>query len=228
RIRAERTPHPWDYIDVVCKYLKPTDRVLDVGTGGGEVFLSLAPYFAEGVGVDQNPMMIKTAERNKLARSIDNVSLRQMEAADLQFEAASFDVVLAKHLHVYVSEMLRVLRPGGYFITQLVGKRTSLNMLDAFGWTPDSFGPDWWQTAAGLAEEFRAHNCHIMAQAEFDVPYWFQDVESLLFFIMAVPWPERIELDKHWQNINHILEHSQTEKGIQTNEHYGLLIVQKR
>jgi hypothetical protein len=40
-------------------------------------------------------------------------------------------------------------------------------------------------------------------------------------------WPEDIELEKHWQNINQILETSQTERGIETNEHRGLLIAQK-
>jgi len=49
-----------------------------------------------------------------------------------------------------------------------------------------------------------------------------------MFWLMAVPWPEAIELDKHWQNINRILETCQAEQGIETNEHRGLLIVQKR
>jgi hypothetical protein len=45
--------------------------------------------------------------------------------------------------------------------------------------------------------------------------------------MMSVPWPVEIELEKHWQNINHILETAQTERGIETNEHRGLLVVQK-
>jgi hypothetical protein len=57
--------------------------------------------------------------------------------------------------------------------------------------------------------------------------YWFEDIESFLFWVMSVPWPEKIVLEKHWQNINHILETSQTERGIETNEHRGLLIVRK-
>ena len=40
RVRDERDPVPWDYLDVVRNYLRPSDRVLDVGTGGGEKFLS--------------------------------------------------------------------------------------------------------------------------------------------------------------------------------------------
>jgi ubiquinone/menaquinone biosynthesis C-methylase UbiE len=227
RVSDGRGPVLWKYVDVICQYLKPTDRVLDIGTGGGEIFLSLAPYFGQGIGIDQNPRMIETAQRNRVDLSVENVTLIQMEGSDLQFEAEEFDIVLLRHLHVYVDEIVRVLRPGGYFITQMVGQRTALNFLEAFGWTPASFGLDWWQPVAELADEFRRHGCYIIAEAENDVPYWFEDIESFLFWVMSVPWPEKIVLEKHWQNINHILETSQTERGIETNEHRGLLIVRK-
>jgi len=227
RIHIKRAPVLWEYVDVVRSYLKPTDRVLDIGTGGGEIFFSLAPFFSEGIGVDHNPAMVETARRNKSAMSMDNISLERMEGDDLRSDGDEFDIVLQRHSKVYVSEIVRVLRPGGYYITQTVGKRSSLNFLNAFGWTPASFGPDWWQSVAELADQFRVHNCHIIAQVEYDVLYSFEDVESFMFWFMAVPWPEAIELDKHWQNINRILETCQTEKGIETNEHRGLLIVQK-
>jgi SAM-dependent methyltransferase len=227
RLRIERNPAPWEYVDVVRQYLKPSDRVLDIGTGGGEIFFSLAPCFDEGVAIDQDPSMIAAARRNLSALSIDNVSLMRMDGSDLRLDAGEFDVVLLRHLRVYVSEVVRVLRPGGYFITQMVGQRSSLNILKAFGWTPDSFGADWWQPVADLADQFRLHGCQIITQAEYDVPYWFHDLESFLFWLMSVPFPEDIELQKHWQKINQILETSQTERGIETNEHRGLLIVQK-
>jgi SAM-dependent methyltransferase len=227
RLRFDRAPVLWDYVGVARSYLKPADRVLDIGTGGGEIFFSLAPYFGEGVAIDHDPAMIAAARRNQSALSIRNVSLMGMEASALQFAAGAFDVVLQRHSSVYVREVVRVLRPGGYFITQMVGKRSSLNILDAFGWTPDSFGPGWWQPVAELADQFRAQGCSILAQAEYDVPCWYQDVESFLFWLMAVPWPEEIDLDKHWQAINRVLEICQTRRGFETNEHRGLLIAQK-
>jgi SAM-dependent methyltransferase len=227
RVRAGRDPVPWDYVDVVRQYIKPLDRVLDIGTGGGEIFFSLASYFGEGVGIDQNPAMIETARRNQSALSIENISLMRMDGSDLRFDADEFDVVLLRHLRVYVSEIVRVLHQGGYFIAQIVGQRTSLNILNAFGWKPSSFGADWWQTVTDLADQFRLNGCQIITQAEYDVPYWFHDLESFMFWLMSVPWPEDIELHKHWQNINQILETSQTERGIETNEHRGLLIVRK-
>lgn len=227
RVRAGRDPVLWDYVDVVRQYLRPTDRVLDIGTGGGEVFFSLASCFSEGVGIDHNPTMIEAAQRNQYARSIDNVTLMRMEGDDLRFDTEEFDVVLLRHVRVYVSEVVRVLRPGGYFISQIVGQRSSLSFLKAFGWTSASFGPNWWQQIDELVTQFQSHGCHVIAQAEYDVLYWFQDIELFIFWLMAVPWPEKIELEKHWRDINQILETCQTERGIETNEHRGLLIVQK-
>jgi SAM-dependent methyltransferase len=227
RVRARYNPIPWNYVDVAHQYLKPQDRVLDIGTGGGEIFLSLAPYFGEGIGMDQNTAMIEAAKRNQSALALNTISLLVMEGSALGFNASEFDVVLLRHLRVYVSEIVRVLRKGGYFLTQMVGQRSSLNILGAFGWTPSSFGPDWWQTVAQLADQFLLYGCRIVVQAEYNVPCWFSDLESFMFWLMSVPWPEEIELEKHWPNINRVLEASQTERGIETNEHRGLLIVQK-
>jgi SAM-dependent methyltransferase len=227
RVRDGRDPVPWDYVDVVRNYLRPSDRVLDVGTGGGEKFLSLAPYFGSGIGIDISPEMIETARHNRTATQVENVSFEVMKAETLQFAETEFDVVLNRHSDVAVGEVVRVLRPGGYFITQSVGHRNTANILAAFGWTPASFGDDWWSPASEMAGQFRQYGCHIRALAEYDVPYWFCDVESLVFWLKAVPLPEDFEVERHWQSVNRILEECRTERGIETNEHRELLIVQK-
>src|SRR5947209_3834535 len=64
RVRDSRDPVPWDYLAVARRYLRPTDRVLDLGTGGGERFLELAPHFGAGVGIDTLPEMVETAREN--------------------------------------------------------------------------------------------------------------------------------------------------------------------
>ena len=41
KFKSEEDEMPWDYAQVIKKYLKPTDRILDIDTGGGEFLLSL-------------------------------------------------------------------------------------------------------------------------------------------------------------------------------------------
>lgn len=99
------------------------DRVLDVATGTADVALAFARDARAGeiVGVDLSPGMLEVA-REKLARLGlgDRIALRAGDALSLPFEDRSFDVVTIafglRNLPDYargVSEMARVLKPGG-------------------------------------------------------------------------------------------------------------------
>lgn len=92
----------------------------------------------------------------------------------------------------------------------------------------ESFGEDFWLPTSELATQFRQHGGYIRALAEYDVPYWFCDVESLVFWLKAVPLPEAFDMAKHWPSVNRVLAECTTPRGIETNEHRELLIVQKR
>ena len=226
-VRDGRDPVPWDYLTLVRNYLTSSSRVLDIGTGGGEKFLTLAPNFGKGIGIDISDEMIQTAHENQSKMQINNVSFNVMSADALQLSDSNFDIVLNRHSVVNIDEVLRVLRTGGYFITQSVGYRNTSNILAAFGWTSNSFGKDWWSPAKELAKTFRQRGNRIIALMEYDVAYWFCDVASLLLWLHTVPLPEKFEIGKHWQCINQILEKYTTQRGIETNEHRELLIVQK-
>ena len=58
-----RQPVPsGDTQDVVRRYLRSSDTVLDVGTGGGQRLRDLAGSFGHGVGIDADPEMVRLAE----------------------------------------------------------------------------------------------------------------------------------------------------------------------
>lgn len=226
KVRDGRDPVPWDYPQVVRQYLKQTDTVLDVGTGGGETFLSLASSFARGHGVDASPEMIEVANSNATDEQYSHIAFSVMDANDLDFESQSFDVVLNRHSVVNVDEVIRILRPNGYFITQSVGHQNTQNIFSAFGWTFADFGDESWLTTREIANLFQQQGANIRTYAEYDVPYWFEDVESLVFWLKAVPLPEPFDMTKHWQHVNQIIDICSTSRGIETNEHRELLIVQ--
>jgi ubiquinone/menaquinone biosynthesis C-methylase UbiE len=120
RMRVRRAPVPWDYADVVRQFLAKSDHVLDVGTGGGELFLALAPHFGKGVGIDISNAMIEQALRNKRLKKIALVDFGVMDGSHLGFADEQFEIVLNRHSDVYVSETARVLRSRGNFVTQQV------------------------------------------------------------------------------------------------------------
>ncbi|MCP4540567.1 MAG: class I SAM-dependent methyltransferase [Chloroflexi bacterium] len=228
RMRDAREPVPWNYMCVVPDYLKQSDCVLDMGTGGGEKLLSLAPQVDSAVGVDCSAKMVETALKNKAASQVKNVSFEVMRAKALRFPDGEFDVVLNRHCTVNVCETFRVLRPGGYFITQQVGLRNTQNICALFGCGPGgAYEPELFQEASVLAGAFEQLGCRVVCTAEYDVRYWFLDVESLLFWHQAISIPEDFDIEKHWQQIDQIIAEYRTPDGIETNEHRELLIVQK-
>ena len=82
---------------LVRNYLTSSSRVLDIGTGGGEKFLTLAPNFGKGIGIDISDEMIQTAHENQSKMQINNVSFNVMSADALQLPDSNFDIVLNRH-----------------------------------------------------------------------------------------------------------------------------------
>ena len=230
-MRTARDPVPWDYPTVARAHLRPTSRVLDIGTGGGEKFLSLAPSFGTGVGLDASAEMIATARENLPATLFGKVSFAVMPAESLQFPAASFDVVLNRHAPLDIAEAVRVLRPGGLFLTQQVGARNTRNICSVFGCDPGGAYPDKDQslpsTIAALGQVIREAGCAVTARGEYDVRYWFLDVASLLFWLQAIPLPHDFALERHWRQVDRIIAACGTQQGLETNEHRELLIARK-
>jgi ubiquinone/menaquinone biosynthesis C-methylase UbiE len=235
RMKTRAEPVPWDYREIVRRYLRPTDRVLDIATGGGEVFLSLVPFMGSGLGTDFSPQMIATARENTPPELAEKVSWAVMEAQNLEVEPQSFDLVLNRHGPVFLGPILRALRPGGYFICQQVGGLNSRNIIRLFGW--DSGGDYWrdyWdrhgfphQDVASLTQQLTEAGCRIVAQGSYNTRTYFVDVEPLIFFLKAVPLPEDFDINRHAERVLRFIDENNTPEGIETNEHREILIAQK-
>lgn len=235
-VAMEHEPALWDYAEVVRRHLRPADRVLDVGTGGGERFIALADAYSEGVGVDHKPRMVATARRNLPVRLRQRIKFMVMDGRALAFEPESFDVMLTRHARIWPEQIVNVLRPGGYFIAQEVGANCNQLIWDAFEWGSEA---DYWDRVAAeegdpplprmeeYAETFRTLGCRVIATGHCDPRAWFRDLPSLVFYMKAAPFPEEFDARTHHEPFNRYLAAAAGPRGYETNEPTDLLVVQK-
>ncbi len=78
--------------------LKPTDKVLEVGTGSGHMAALLASLARSVVSLEINPELARKAQQNLQATGIHNVDVREADAAANGFAACAahgpFDAIL--------------------------------------------------------------------------------------------------------------------------------------
>lgn len=117
---------PWDYRAKIRDFLKPESCILDMGTGGGEFLLSLRhPFHLTSVTEGWEPN-VQLCEQ-KLAPL--GITVRQSwEDRPLPYDDAQFELVLNRQSYYNIDEVRRVLKPGGYFITQQVGGSNGLRL----------------------------------------------------------------------------------------------------
>ena len=103
--------------------LQPSDRVLDLACGTGDLLFAAAPSVRSGVGLDVTYRMVELARR-RAPRDGGQLSLLAGDMIALPFAAASFDVVTTGYglrnvpdLDEALREIRRVLRPGGRLLS---------------------------------------------------------------------------------------------------------------
>jgi len=213
-----RQPVPWEYQDVVRRYLRSSDRVLDIGTGAGERLGDLARSFGYGLGIDADPEMVLLARENPAA---DNLDFRVC-GERLESVPETFDVIIDRHAPFDLNAVAAHLKPGGYFITQQVGERNMACVKAALG---QSVRPPVIRQQAITASGLR-----LLAFLEYDVEYVVRDIESLVFWLNALD-PAHADIDGQSALasaaiLNRVLTGNVDERGFVTNEHRYLAIAQ--
>ena len=113
-------------LDEELKALRPGASILDVGCGTGNYLVRFRELGFEARGVEPAPGMIEAARRLDATLAIE-----QGVATSLPFPDGSFDLVTAievlRYLHhddvrLALSEMMRVLRPGGRLFVTMVNR----------------------------------------------------------------------------------------------------------
>ncbi len=180
----EDTDFGWDLRAEIKDRLRPDSRILDIDTGGGEFLLSLGhppQLCAATEGYEPN---IELCRRKLAPLGIDF----HAAAGDgpLPFEDEAFDLVINRHGSFHPGEIYRVLKPGGFFITQQVGARNDRELVELL--LPGGPLPYPDQEASVIEGKFRAAGFHILRTAEAFRPISFFDTGALIRFARIIEW----------------------------------------
>lgn len=124
----EEEDFPWDFFDVIKTYLRESDYLLDMETGGGEFLLSFNHNPNLSAAIEGYEPNIKICEERLLPLGIN---FKACDGGDkLSFENECFDIITNRHGDYDVNEIKRVLKKGGLFLTQQVGARNDRELVE--------------------------------------------------------------------------------------------------
>jgi SAM-dependent methyltransferase len=186
--RATEQRPSWGYALLLAERLSNVGAALDIQTGGGEVFAwSLAQARARPsrlVATESWPpnVAIAGARLGKLGGIV-------VQAADdeaLPFIDEGFELLSSRHpVGVVWDEIARVLRPGGAFLSQMVGAGSNRELYE-YLMGPQPFDLSRSPEVATAAAE--AAGLHVVDLRDETLEVVFFDIGALVHFLRKVLW----------------------------------------
>jgi protein-L-isoaspartate(D-aspartate) O-methyltransferase len=142
--------------------LKPTEKVLEIGTGNGYLTALLADRAHHVVSLEINPQLHANAQENLQRAGVFNAELRLGDGSIGASDAGPFDaIVLGGSVYEVPQNLLDQLKVGGRLIAivgeEPVMRATLLTRMSASAWD----GRELWDTAAprllGFTQPSRFH-----------------------------------------------------------------------
>ncbi|WP_079477298.1 class I SAM-dependent methyltransferase [Halobacillus salinus] len=173
----------WSYGSYILPFVRQSNSMLDMGTGGGELLSKLGPLPEKVSATEAYEPNIPIARDRLEPLGIRVAAIT--EDSKLPFDDNEFDLVINKHESFSPYEVRRILEQGGTFITQQVGGYDCRKINEALG-SPENVYEHWDLEAAvhGLEQ----HGFTVEKTIEEYPPQRFYDVGALLYYLKAIPW----------------------------------------
>ena len=180
----EETYFPWDYREEIEKVLSPDKKLLDIDTGGAEFLLSLKHPYKKTSATEGYAPNVELCKERLLPLGVDFRELTDYK--NTTFDDNEFDVVINRHGDFDAKELYRIIKPGGYFITQQVGEENDRDLvLFLLPDTPKSFpGHDLKNNVKKLKDA----GFTIEKADECFEPIRFFDTSALVWFAKIIEW----------------------------------------
>ncbi len=175
---------PWDYEEIVRRYLSDGLRILDYDTGGGEFLLSLNHPFHKTAATEGYLPNVQLCQETLLPLGIDFKACN--DPANIPFEDESFDMILNRHGSFNAKECYRLLKRGGIFVTEQVGSENDRDLVEKV--LPDTEKPFPHLNLREQKKAFEDVGFHIIEEEEAYRPIKFYDVGAFVWFARIIEW----------------------------------------
>ena len=128
----------YDYYKTVVGAIEHETTMLDIGCGSGEKSVRFFSNAKKVIMLDIEQEMLNKVEAN-LKRLLTEKEQEKFEIlqgngdAQLDFTNSSFDLVVSRHCGANMSEVFRVLKKGGIFISEDIDDTDCLELKEYFG-----------------------------------------------------------------------------------------------
>ncbi len=180
--RWEEEQPGWNYEALARRLVKESKSVLDMATGGGEIFSSFAPFQGRAVGIEGYRPNVAVAR--KRLRPLGVSVIEASDSGVLPFKNGEFDLVLNRHGAFMPSEIARILKRRGLFLTQQVSGDSLTDLMSFFGVKPQ--WPD--NVLKKVKRKVLEAGLKIKKADEWAGQTKFFDLGALVYFLKAVPW----------------------------------------
>jgi SAM-dependent methyltransferase len=223
RIKEEKLQ--WNYEEIVRNYLDDTTRLLDMGTGGGEFLLTLNhPYNLTAVTESYIPNYDLC---DKKLGSL-GIEVKYVENDNrIPFPDEMFDIIINRHESFELSEVYRILKSGGIFITQQVGIKNNIE-LSRFLLDDSCFELPFDNRLDSQIIRAKNIGFEVIKTLESYPALEFQDVGALVYFAKIIEWefPD-FSVEKCFDKLYKIYEEIEHLGYYKSTEHRYLLILKK-
>ena len=217
----------WNFFQEVTKKMKRGDVLLDIGTGGGEKILGVANKAKFIYGIDHSRSMITTARRNLKKSGYKNFKFLLMNSSKLEFPDNFFDVVTDRHCSFTATEVYRVLKNGGYFLTQQVSEGDQLNVKIAFR-RGQAYGIKDGTLKEKYLSELDKVGFKNIDSFDYSSRIYYKMDNDYIFVLRFTPTiPMFGKEKKDFEILREFIQKNRTKKGIETNSKRFIIIAQK-
>ncbi|MEA3335796.1 MAG: class I SAM-dependent methyltransferase [Chloroflexota bacterium] len=177
-------PLPWNFRERIERYLPDVNSLYDMGTGGGEFLASLAPLPPDTWASENWSRNLPIARARLEPLGVTMVSFDSID--QLPFPDDAFDLVINRHEGYAPAEVLRILKPGGRFITQQVGGRNEFRLNELLQEDPYFKYEDW--VLANAVADLEEGSFQVTKKQEAFPEARVTDIGAVVYYLRAIPW----------------------------------------